>query len=171
MTRKWSAVTTETNWESAYPRWTTLYLPLCRICTLHFVEIAFADLVQNLNCDKCMQYMISFIAIYQRQMLLRMTVPWLLQTMPAEGSEWSKALGHFRYMWSRSRSNPHIAFTLQNLTHLLGSKLPPWGSFDPHRGCGVDVGSKPLVLCSHQWGKWFRPRVDSMSLHQNHFPV
>ena len=30
-------------------------------------------------------------------------------------------------LWSRSGSNPHIAFTSQNLTHLLGSKLPGGG--------------------------------------------
>ena len=111
----------------------------------------------------------SFIAIYQRQMLLRMIVTAGLifaATMPAERSEWSKALGHFRYMWSRSRSTPHIAFTLQNLTHLLGSKLPQSGSFDPHRIHIVNVGSNPLILCSHYTGKWFRCRVDPTSLHQ-----
>ena len=68
----------------------------------------------------------------------------------------------FRYMWS----NPHIAFTLRNLTHLLGSKLPQSGSFDPHRIHIVNVGSDPLILCSHYTGKWFRCRVDPTSLHQ-----
>ena len=72
----------------------------------------------------------------------------------------------FRYMWSRSGSNPHIAFTLRNLTHLLGSKLPQPGSFDPQRESGVDVGSNPLILCSHYTEKWFGCRVDPTSLHQ-----
>ena len=72
----------------------------------------------------------------------------------------------FRYMWSRSGSNPHIAFTLRNLTHLLGSKLPQSGSFDPHQIHIVNVGSNPLILCSHYTGKWFRCRVNPTSLHQ-----
>ena len=38
----------------------------------------------------------------------------------------------FRYMWSQSGSTPHIAFTLPNLTHLVGLKLPQSGGFDPH---------------------------------------
>ena len=59
-----------------------------------------------------------------------------------------------------------IAFTLQNLTHLLGSKLPQSGSFDPHRIHIVNVGSNPLILCSHYTGKWFWCRVDPTSLHQ-----
>ena len=72
----------------------------------------------------------------------------------------------FRYMWSPSGSNPHIAFTLRNLIHLQGSKLPQSGSFDPHRIHIVIVVSNPLSLCSHYTGKWFRCRVDPMSLHQ-----
>ena len=72
----------------------------------------------------------------------------------------------FRYMWSRSGSNSHIAFTLRNLTHLLGSKLPQSGSFDPHRIHTVNIGSNPLILCSHYTGKWLRCRVNPTSLHQ-----
>ena len=80
-------------------------------------------------------------------------------------SEYRKGLC-FRYMWSRSGSNPHIAFTLRNLINLLGSKLPQSGSFDPHRIHIVIVVSNPLRLSSHYTGKWFRCRVDPMSLHQ-----
>ena len=69
----------------------------------------------------------------------------------------------FRYMWSRSGLNPHIAFTLQNLTHLLWSKLPQSGSFDPHRIHIVNVGLNPLILCLHYTGKWFRCGVDPTS--------
>ena len=66
----------------------------------------------------------NFIAVYQRQMLLRMVV--IVTSTP------------LLYMWSRSRSTPHIAFTLQNLIHLLGSKLPQSGSFAPHRQCRIE---------------------------------
>ena len=49
------------------------------------------------------------------------------------------------------------AFTLQNLFHVLGSKLPHGGGLDPHCRCGIDVASKPHILCSHYAGKWGRP--------------
>ena len=49
------------------------------------------------------------------------------------------------------------AFTLQNLFHVLGSKLPHGGGLDPHCRCGIDVASKPHILCSHYAGKWSRP--------------
>ena len=99
----------------------------------------------------------------------------VIKSIPSEYSSFSSIdVSHgmcqrgscFQYMWSRSGSNPHSAFTLRNLTHLLGSKLPQSGSFDPHRIHIVNVGSNPLILCSHYTGKWFRCRVDPRSLHQ-----
>ena len=72
----------------------------------------------------------------------------------------------FWYMWSRSGSNPHITFTLRNVTQLLGSKLLQSGSFDSHWIHLVNVGSNPLILCSHYTGKWFWCRVDLTSLRQ-----
>ena len=93
-----------------------------------------------------------------------------MKSIPSESIDVSHSMCQrgscFRYMWSRSGSNPHIAFTLRNLTHLLGSKLPQSGSFDRHRIHIVNVGSNPLILCSHYTGKWFRCRVDPTSLHQ-----